>query len=121
MDIEDPYSYRTRFTMPKFIVEAAGDQYFCPDSSQFYYGDLPDEKLIRYIPNADHSLKGSDARDSVVAYYWTDRQGNAAPKYSWTFDADGSIHVHTSKPAAKGDALAGHQSKGARFPLDDHR
>src|SRR5580658_1528780 len=29
-DIEDPYSYRDRFTMPKFIVGGSGDQYFCP-------------------------------------------------------------------------------------------
>jgi PhoPQ-activated pathogenicity-related protein len=35
MRIEDPYSYRDRVTMPKFIVNATGDQYFLPDSSQF--------------------------------------------------------------------------------------
>src|SRR5688572_24425160 len=39
-EIEDPYSYRDRLTMPKFVVNAAGDQYFPPDSSQFYFGDL---------------------------------------------------------------------------------
>ena len=38
--IEDPYSYRYRLTMPKFIVNAAGDQYFLPDSSQFYFAGL---------------------------------------------------------------------------------
>ncbi|HUE16136.1 MAG TPA: PhoPQ-activated protein PqaA family protein, partial [Planctomycetaceae bacterium] len=51
---------------------------------------------IRYIPNADHSLKGSDARDSVVAYYWTVVTGTPRPKYSWTFEHDGSIDVRTS-------------------------
>ncbi len=35
--IEDPYSYRERLTMPKFVVNAAGDQYFPPDSSQFLF------------------------------------------------------------------------------------
>jgi hypothetical protein len=54
--IEDPYSYRERPTMPKFVVNASGDQYFPPDSSQFYFGDLPGEKYLRYVPNADHSL-----------------------------------------------------------------
>ena len=96
MDIEDPYSYRERFTMPKYVVGGAQDQYFCPDSSQFYYSDLPDEKLLRYIPNADHGLGGSDARDSVVAYYWTVVNGTPRPKYSWTFEKDGSIDVRTS-------------------------
>jgi PhoPQ-activated pathogenicity-related protein len=33
--IEDPYSYRDRLTMPKFIVNAAGDQYFCPTPRNF--------------------------------------------------------------------------------------
>jgi PhoPQ-activated pathogenicity-related protein len=47
--IEDPYSYRDRLTMPKFIVNASGDQYFPPDSSQFYFGDLPGEKYLRYV------------------------------------------------------------------------
>ncbi|HSQ56631.1 MAG TPA: PhoPQ-activated protein PqaA family protein, partial [Gemmata sp.] len=35
MHIEDPYYYRNRLTMPKYIVNAAGDQYFPPDSSRF--------------------------------------------------------------------------------------
>ena len=40
MNIEDPYSYRVRLTMPKFELYGAGDQYFLPDSSQFYFNDL---------------------------------------------------------------------------------
>src|SRR5262245_6948188 len=31
MRIEDPYFYRDRLTMPKYVVNAAGDQYFPPD------------------------------------------------------------------------------------------
>ena len=33
----DPYFYRDRLTMPKFIMNASGDQFFLPDSSQFYF------------------------------------------------------------------------------------
>src|SRR5262249_22691245 len=36
----DPYSYRERLTLPKFVVNATGDQYFPPDSSKFYFDDL---------------------------------------------------------------------------------
>jgi PhoPQ-activated pathogenicity-related protein len=95
-DIEDPYSYRDRFTMPKYIVQGSGDQYFCPDSSQFYYDDLPGEKHLRYIPNADHGLKDSDALQSVVAFTSLVEQGKARPKYSWNFDSDGSIRVKST-------------------------
>jgi PhoPQ-activated pathogenicity-related protein len=93
--IEDPYSYRERFTMPKYVVNASGDQYFCPDSSQFYFDALPGEKYLRYVPNAAHNLKGSDARESVAAFYHTVLTGRQRPSYSWTFEKDGSIHVKT--------------------------
>ncbi|HET6328529.1 MAG TPA: PhoPQ-activated pathogenicity-related family protein [Planctomycetaceae bacterium] len=95
-EIEDPYSYRERLTMPKYIVNAAGDQYFCPDNSQFYFDALPGEKYLRYVPNADHGLKGSDARESVATFYHMVLTGQERPTYSWTFEQDGSIRVKTS-------------------------
>jgi PhoPQ-activated pathogenicity-related protein len=55
--------------MPKYVVNAGGDQYFAPDSSKFYFGDLTGPKFLRYVPNADHSLRGSDAQDSILAFY----------------------------------------------------
>ena len=42
LTIEDPYAYRDRLTMPKFLINSAGDQYFLPDSSQFYFDALPE-------------------------------------------------------------------------------
>lgn len=99
--IEDPYSYRDRLTMPKYVVNASGDQYFPPDSSQFYFGDLKGEKYLRYVPNADHSLRDSDARESIIAFYQTVLANKPRPKYSWAFENDGSIRVKTAdKPKA---------------------
>ena len=68
LKIEDPYAYRDRLTMPKFMINSAGDQYFLPDSSQFYFNALVGEKYLRYVPNTDHSLKGSDAPESALAF-----------------------------------------------------
>jgi PhoPQ-activated pathogenicity-related protein len=100
-DIEDPYSYRARFTMPKYIVGGSGDQYFCPDNSQFYFDDLPGEKYLRYIPNCDHGLGGTDVRESVVAYYDSILKGTPRPQFTWKFEPDGNIRVHsTTKPIA---------------------
>jgi PhoPQ-activated pathogenicity-related protein len=95
--IEDPFSYRERLTMPKFVVNAAGDQYFPPDSSQFYFSELPGEKSLRYVPNADHSLRDSDARESIIAFYQLVLAGKPRPKYTWTFESDGSIRVKTAE------------------------
>lgn len=97
--IEDPYYYRDRLTMPKFIVNSAGDQFFCPDSSQFYFDDLVGEKLLRYVPNSDHSLRGSDAVESLIAFHQLVLAGKPLPRFSWTFEPDGSIRVQpTDKP-----------------------
>jgi PhoPQ-activated pathogenicity-related protein len=98
--VVDPYFYRDRLSMPKFVVNAAGDQYFPPDSSKFYFGDLPGPKYLRYVPNADHSLRGSDAQDSILAFYQAVLNQAALPKFTWNMLADGSIRVQAEdKPA----------------------
>ena len=93
MKIEDPYEYRQRLTMPKFIVNASGDQYFLPDNSQFYFDALTGPKYLRYVPNADHSLRNSDAAQGVLGFYQAILAGTPLPKFSWTFEKDGSIQV----------------------------
>ena len=91
--IEDPYSYRDRYTMPKLIINAAGDQYFPPDSSRFYFSDLPAPKYLRYVPNTDHSLRDSDARQTLVAWYAAILENRPLPRFSWAFEPGGAIRV----------------------------
>jgi PhoPQ-activated pathogenicity-related protein len=93
LKIEDPFSYRERLTQPKFIINSAGDQFFLPDSSSFYFDELPGEKYLRYVPNTDHSLHGSDARESAFAFYGAIAAGEPRPRFSWRFEPDGSIAV----------------------------
>jgi PhoPQ-activated pathogenicity-related protein len=93
MRLEEPFSYRDRFNIPKLIVNAGGDQYFLPDSSQFYFDELPGEKYLRYVPNANHSLSGSDAHESVVAFYDAFLRGQPRPKFFWKFEKNGDIRV----------------------------
>ncbi len=100
MKIEEPYEYRHRFTMPKFIINATGDQFFLPDSWQFYYNDLPGVKYLRYVPNAEHSLRGSDAWFTVAACYHAVINNTPLPHYDWSIDKDGTIRVKTKdKPS----------------------
>jgi len=93
MEIEEPFEYRDRFTMPKLIVNATGDQFFLPDSSQFYFDQLPGEKYLRYVPNADHSLRNSDAWETVQAFYFSILTGTKIPRFTWSLEKDGSIRV----------------------------
>ena len=93
----DPLSYKDRYTMPKFLVNAAGDEFFVPTSSQFYFDQLPGEKFLRYVPNAGHSLADSDALESILAYYAAVLNDFPRPQFSWEFGSDGSIRVSTKQ------------------------
>ena len=88
---DDPYRFRDLINKPKYIVNATGDQYFLPDSSQFYFNELPGEKHLCYIANTDHSLDGSDAVTRIGTFCNSILFSTPRPKYTWNFDEDGSI------------------------------
>lgn len=99
--IEDPYNYRNRdrLKIPKFLINASGDQFFLPDNSQFYFKDLQGEKYLRYVPNAKHDLQGSDARESLLAFYQSVISGRPRPRFSSRKEKDGTLVVEvTDKP-----------------------
>ena len=89
----DPFYYRHRLLLPKFVLNAAGDQFFLPDSSQFYWPDLQGEKYLRYVPNADHGLDGTDAVESLAAFHGLIAQQRKPPQFTWRRDDDGTLHV----------------------------
>jgi PhoPQ-activated pathogenicity-related protein len=96
MKIEEPFEYRDRLTLPKFIINATGDQFFLPDSWRFYYSELKGEKRLRYVPNADHGLKGTDALFSLMAFYHSVVNDKPMPQYTWNMDKSGTLHVQTN-------------------------
>ena len=99
LQLVDPYAYRTRFKMPKCIINATGDEFFLPDSSQFYFDDLPGEKHLCYVPNSNHSLGGTDALDTILAYYFSIAHDIPRPRFTWKYEAPGSLSVDTeTKP-----------------------
>jgi PhoPQ-activated pathogenicity-related protein len=93
MKIEDPYEHRDRLTLPKYIINSAGDQYFLPDSSQFYFKELKGENYLRYIPNSEHSLKNTDVAQSVLAYISSVVNGTPRPRFSWKFEKAGELRL----------------------------
>lgn len=102
LDIEEPYSYRARLTMPKYIVNSAGDQFFVVDSSQFYWDDLKGEKYLRYVPNTDHGVtRRSDAAPMLASFYESIVRGWKRPEFDWNISKDGVITVTSKdKPSA---------------------
>ena len=95
--IEDPLNYRDRpsMRMPKFVINAVGDEYFPPDNTQFGYHLLPQTKRLRMIPNSKHSTAGTDIQDSITAFYDSILNGRELPDYQWTVRRDGAIVVHS--------------------------
>ncbi len=97
----DPYHYRHRLTMPKYILNGSGDQFFPPDMSRYYFDELQGEKYLRYVPNADHGLNGSDALESLVAFYSLVLAGKEGPDFSWERTADNAFRVVTTDKPEK--------------------
>ena len=91
--IEDPFGYRDRLALPKLLINACGDQFFLPDSSQFYFDDLPGVKYLRYIPNTDHSLRNSDAAQTLLAWHHAIINRTPLPQFAWKHGPDGALTV----------------------------
>ncbi len=93
-ELVDPYSYLDRLEMPKFIVNASSDEFFLPDSWQFYWDDLPGDKHLRYVPNTGHSLSGTDAVHSLISFHYKTINGISMPEFHWSVNQE-SIRIET--------------------------
>jgi PhoPQ-activated pathogenicity-related protein len=40
-------AYRDRLTMPKYAIDASGDEYFMPDDSHYWLKDMKGEMYFR--------------------------------------------------------------------------
>ncbi|MDQ3013253.1 MAG: PhoPQ-activated pathogenicity-related family protein, partial [Acidobacteriota bacterium] len=103
---------------PKLIINSTGDQYFLPDSWQFYYDDLPGEKYLRYVPNTKHDLKDSDAPNTLDAFYESVQKGTPRPRFTWKIDKDGTINVNTKDKPTEVRLWHATNPKARDFRLD---
>lgn len=90
----DPYHYMSRLEIPKLILNATGDQFFLPDSSRFYWDEVPEPKFLRYVANADHGLGNSDAMSTLAGFHYHITRNQALPKMRWRFDDDRTVSIH---------------------------
>jgi PhoPQ-activated pathogenicity-related protein len=101
LSIVDPYSYRDRLTMPKLLVNAAGDQFFLPTSWQFYLDELKGKTLITYVPNVGHGSGGPDGIESIISFCHHIVTDTPLPAYSWEFPNENTIIVKTASGPAQ--------------------
>lgn len=98
--VVDPLNYRDILTFPKYIINGVGDQFFASDTTQFFFNSLLGEKHIRDIPNADHSLSGTDAFFSVISYYNQILSGAPRPNFVWDnqyFEKHALLKIRTAE------------------------
>ncbi|MGC8844730.1 MAG: PhoPQ-activated protein PqaA family protein, partial [Candidatus Hydrogenedens sp.] len=115
--IVDPINYVDSLTMPKFILNSTGDQFFLPDSAKFYFNMLkpnitltngvvyPDNAYLYYAPNTDHGLTSSNALDldensyrALLAFYLSVINNRERPKFVWWVEQD-TAEININKRA----------------------
>ena len=108
MSYIEPFSFVDKFTMPKYIINAGSDEFFSTDSWRFYYDKLQGEKIIRYVPNKNHSLDGRYLTEDLVSYFYRVINDIEIPSLSWNlsdnkliaeldYDGEYDVSVWTAK------------------------
>ncbi len=121
-ELVDPYSFRERLTLPKMVINATGDQFFLPDSSQFYWDGLVGPKLLRYVPNSEHSMEGTDVAETFLSFYQSIVLGRPLPALSWKIEGDRLIVSSEGKERPiEAQLWSAHNPKTRDFRVDTIR
>jgi PhoPQ-activated pathogenicity-related protein len=84
---EDPLAYLSRVAgIPKYIVNATGDEFFPTDSLRHYEDKIPGVWRARCVPNAGHSLRNTAAPLEILAFYRSVAKGKQLPEMTWSVE-----------------------------------
>lgn len=105
MKIEDPFQYMntdysTRLSIPKYIINASGDDFYVPDNTRFYYSKLPGEKSLSVVPNTDHYGIKNITEQSLIPFVNRFQSKKSLPELTEHFH-DKVLRVNFSEPAVK--------------------
>ena len=114
----DPYNYMNRLTMPKLVLNATGDQFFLPDSSRFYWDELPGPKHLRYVANANHSLGNSDAMQTLASFHYHVTRNQSMPELDWKFLNDHEVSVQFATVPTALTLWEAHNPKARDFRIE---
>ncbi len=86
----DPYSYRSKLTMPKLIFLGTNDPYWTVDAVKHYIDEIPGHNLLHYVPNAGHSLGDKkQAFGALSAFFAMNLADTSIPVCTWTLNEKG--------------------------------
>ena len=87
MELEDPWSYRNRLTLPKLIILGTNDRYWAQDALNIYWDDLKGPKWVMYTPNSGHDLGNGilQVLGTLSAFTRAQASNTPWPKLSWKY------------------------------------
>jgi PhoPQ-activated pathogenicity-related protein len=98
LELVEPYSFTDQLLIPKFLINATGDEFFVTDSWKFYWDRLNGDKYLQYVPNGNHGLTGTYNPGSLVAFYNAIITNSKIPEFNWSVSND-SIYLEVNTDA----------------------
>jgi PhoPQ-activated pathogenicity-related protein len=95
LELEDPYSYRERLTLPKLIILGTNDRYWTQDALNLYWDDLKGPKWVLYLPNSGHGMEDRDRLFATLGAFVRRMAGGGKwPKLRWSYaKKDGGVEL----------------------------
>ncbi|MBD3675448.1 MAG: phenylacetic acid degradation protein [Planctomycetaceae bacterium] len=102
----DPYTYRSKLTLPKLMIVGTNDPYWVVDAMNLYWDDLKGPKYVLQVPNAGHGLDGGreNALNTLSIFFQHIASGTPMPDMNWSLkpgNPSQSLDLKTESPIAK--------------------
>ena len=87
LQLEDPYSYLDRLTLPKLLILGTNDRYWSQDALNLYWDDLKGPKWVMYTPNSGHDLRNGYLQvvNTLTAFARAQASHAAWPQMTWQY------------------------------------
>lgn len=100
MQVSDPLQYigteyETRLSIPKYIINASGDDFYVPDNTDFYYDKLPGIKVLRVAPNSNHYGITAFSEQSLITFVNRFKQSTPLPEVNVSLDTQDKAQILT--------------------------
>lgn len=84
--MEDPYFYKQRLTMPKMVANAVLDEFQQPDDTHYWWAGMPSPKKFLMTPNAEHSEATGifELVPAISAWSMYLLENRNMPTFDWT-------------------------------------
>jgi PhoPQ-activated pathogenicity-related protein len=122
MELEDPYSYRERLTLPKLLILGTNDRYWSQDALNLYWDDLKGPKWVLYTPNSGHGLEDRErVYATLSAFIRMIASQGRWPRMRWSYTNDaGTTTLTLDSDVAPTEARLFHVQAATKDFRDSH-